>query len=144
MKNKKQIEAAHLTSLHLQPQKPTKTALLAATNHTQGVLLKTKLIFIFLSPSTSWILKKKDTLLNKSRKKTSSATKWIKKKYNHHFTALSICQGSRQMPYSFFKWVFTLIRSRETIVCNLPLCYDWTTCLPCAAHKTHAHTHIHT
>lgn len=44
--------------------------------------------------STSWILKK-ETLQNKSWKRTSLASEQIKRKYNHCFTALIICQDGR-------------------------------------------------
>lgn len=59
-------------------------------------------IIIFCSPRLVWFLSplhgllKKGTLQNKSWKRTTLVSEQIKRKYNHCFTALSVCQDCRQ------------------------------------------------
>lgn len=95
----------------------------------------------FLSPLHGFL--KKETLQNKSWKRTSLASEEIKRKYNHCFTGLSICRDGRPM-LQLFSHIVSL-HQVQLEDCNsclqlIPVSYEENT--KDLFNAAHEHTHI--
>lgn len=95
----------------------------------------------FLSPLHGFL--KKETLQNKSWKRTSLASEQIKRKYNHCLTGLSICQDGRPM----LEWESHIVSFHQVQFedCNsclqlIPVSYEENT--KDLFNVAHEHTHI--